>query len=140
MWRIQSTYLRVIISPRVGVSDTGRSGSSSIGLNSLSRLHINPLLRSGHLVVSGVPVAFSDGVSGVIGHTGVGQTVGGGLRNRRSSSVSSFNLSSSGMCNSWVGNSVLVVLGVNLGRLRIVVGSLVVPGKGSNLGNCTVLE
>jgi hypothetical protein len=129
MWRIQSTYFRVIISPRVGVGDTGRSGSSSIGLNSLSRLHINPLLRSGHLVVSGVPVAFSDGVSGVIGHTGVGQTVGGGLRNGGSNSVASFNLSSGGMCNSWVGNSVLIVLGVNLSGLRIVVGSLVVLGK-----------
>lgn len=140
MWRIQSTYLWVIISPRVSVGDTGRSGSGSIGLNSLSRLHINPLLGSRHLVVGGVPVAFSDGVSGVIGHTGVGQTVGRGLRDRRSGSVSSLNLSGDGMRNSRVGNGVLVVLGVNLGGLCIVVRGFVVPGKGSDLGNCALLE
>lgn len=46
--------------------DTGRGGISSVGLNALSRLHINILLRSRHLVVSGIPVSSSHGVSAAL--------------------------------------------------------------------------
>jgi hypothetical protein len=124
----------VVISPGVGVSNTSRSGSSSL-LNSLGRLHINPLLGSGHLIVSGVPVAFGDSVGSVISDTGVGQAVGRRLSSDgRQDSITGLDLGSGSMRNSRVRNNLLRLFGALLNGLSIVVGGLVFLGKGLDLG------
>jgi hypothetical protein len=128
----------VVIGPGVGVGNTSRSGSSSL-LNSLGRLHVNPLLGSGHLIVSGVPVAFSDSVGSIISDAGVGQAVGRRLSSGgRKDSITSIDLSSGSMRNSRIRNNVLRLFGVILNRLSIVVGGLVFLSKGLDLGNCAL--
>lgn len=134
IWSKQSTYLRVVISPRVGVGNA--SGSSSIGLNSLGRLHIDPLLRSGQIVTR-VPMAFGDSISSVISNTGVGQAVGGGRRlsDNGSGGVASLNLGSGSVRNSGIGSNFLNVLSVTLSRLGLVKVSLVLLSEGLDLGD-----
>jgi hypothetical protein len=138
-YRRCTTCLWVIIRPRVGVGNTSRSGSSSL-FHSLSRLHVNPLLGSGHLIVSGVPVALGNSVGSVIGDTGVGQSIGRRLSSDgRKDSVASLDLGSGSMRNSRIRNNFLRLFGALLNGLSIIVGGLVFLCKGLDLGNCILL-
>lgn len=128
----------MVISPGVGVGNASRSGSSSL-LNSLGRLHVNPLLGSGHFIVSGIPVALSDSVGSVIRDTGVGQAVGRRLGSGgRKDGIAGVDLSGSSVRNSRVRNDLLGLFGALLSGLCIVVGGLVFLGKGLDLGDCTL--
>lgn len=129
----------MVISPRVGVGDTSRGGSSGF-LNSLGGLHVDPLLGSGHLIVTGVPVALGDSVGSVVGDAGVSQAVRRRLgSDGRKNGITGLDLGSSSMRDSRVGSNVLGWLGVVFSGLSIIVRGLVFLGKGLNLGNYVLL-
>jgi hypothetical protein len=129
----------VVISPRVGVGDTSRGGSSGF-LNSFCGLHVDPFLGSGHLIVSAVPVALGDSVGSVVGDTSVSQAVRRRLgSDGRQNGITGLDLGSSGMRDSGVRSNVLGRLGVVFSGLSIIVRGLVFLGKGLNLGNCVLL-
>jgi hypothetical protein len=85
-------------------------------------------------------MALGDGVSGVVGHAGIGQAVGRRLDSSLdgSGNIASLDLGGGGVCDSGVRGN-LGGRSLTLGSRGFVIGSLILLSQRLDLGDCTLL-